>query len=501
MSRLVLPILLAAFLAARLPPILRQAGGPDEEWYAVPGLTVAREGVPRVPYARATDPGSVFLGAERLLFAMPPLSFYAQAPFFLVLPPTYATARLASVAAGCAAILLIHAIARSLWDDRAAGLWGAGIYSGCRLLYFPAMIARPDMLCGALGLAAVWAMCRWGRGRRRRWLATAGVLLGLAGLTHPFALVIALQLGLWAALAPGTATARLLRAVGLAVAALATFSTWLVLILRHPDLFRSQFVANIVGPAGPGLAYRLLFPWREMAEHLPLVVERAGVGQAAFLVAGLGAVTWSAWRRRDRALGLVAGLGWSSVYLLVASQGRHPLQGYWCYPAAFFAMAAGWCLARCHEAARRRLGASTASALAVGVLALVFLPGGGLRATSACVRNRDRVDYNPRPFTRSILAGLPAGARLTVGAEFALDAYGLDRPVLLGIRYPDYFDATRFPYDYAIMGRAGMREGLDRAMNARVVRSFGDEADPFACHAVLLVPDRRDGDRGGETAP
>ena len=208
MSRIVLLIVIVVFLGFRLPPVLRQAGGPDEEWYAIPGLTIAREGVPRVPYSRATETGSVFLGAERLLFAMPPLSFYAQAPFFLIMPPTYATARLASLAAGCVAILLVYAIGRTLWDDQATALWGAGIYSACRLLYFPAMIARPDMLCGTLGLAAVWAMCRWSRERRRRWLALAGVLLGLAGLSHPFAIVFALQLGIWAALASGTVPAR-----------------------------------------------------------------------------------------------------------------------------------------------------------------------------------------------------------------------------------------------------------------------------------------------------
>ena len=67
----------------------------------------------------------------------------------------------------------------------------------------------------------------------------------------------------------------------------------------------------------------------------------------------------------------------------------------------------------------------------------------------------------------------------------------MNRRVLLGIRHPDYFDATRFEYDYAILGRAGLREGLDRAMNARVLRTFGDETDPFACYAVLLVPARR----------
>ncbi|WP_406698842.1 glycosyltransferase family 39 protein [Singulisphaera sp. Ch08] len=495
MSRIVLLIVIAIFLCFRLPPVLCQAGGPDEEWYAIPGLTIAREGVPRVPYSRATESDSVFLGAERLLFAMPPLSFYAQAPFFLIMPPTYATARLASLAAACLAILLVHAIARSLWDDQATALWAAGIYSMCRLLYFPAMLARPDMLCGTLGLAAVWAMCHWSRReRQRRWLALAGVFLGLAGLSHPFAIVFALQLGIWAALAPGAVPARLLRPVGLAATALATFSVWLILIVRSPELFRLQFIGNILEPAGPGLVSRLLFPWQDLVGHLPLVIERAGISQAAFLATCLAVVTGLAWRRHDRTLGLVSALGWSAVYLLIALQGSHPLQGYWCYPVAFFAMAAGWCAVRCFAKCRERVGVATARVLASCLLLLVFLPGSGLRTTWACVRNWNRIEYNPHQFTRSILADLPAEAQLTVGAEYALDAYGLNRRVLLGIRYYNYFDATKYHYDYAIMGRAGMKEGLDRAMNARIVRTYGNPNDPFSCYAVLLAPDRRTGE-------
>ena len=489
MSRIVLLIVFAAFIGLRLPPVLSQGGGMDEEWYAVPGLTVAREGVPRVPYSRATEPGSVFLGADRILFAMPPLSFYAQAPFFLVFPPTYATARLASLTSGCLAILLVYAIATTLRDDRSSALWAAGIYSACRLLFFPAMIARPDMICGTLGLAAVWAMCRWGRDQRRRWLATAGVFLGLAGLTHPSAIVFALQLGAWAALAPGTVRHRLLRPVGLASAALATFSVWLILIVRDPELFRLQFVANILKPAGPGLVTRLVFPWFEMANHLPLVIERAGVLQAGFLATCMAVASGIAWRRRDRALGLVATLGWTSVYLQIASQGRHPLQGYWCYPVAFFAIAAGWCVANGFAECRRRAGTAVATILTAGVLALAFLPGGGFRASWASVRHRREIAYDPRRLTQSIVDGLPPDARLTVGTEFALDAYGLGRHVLLGIKYPDYFDATRYEYDYAILGRSGMKQGLDRAMKGRIVRTFGDEADPFAGYAVLIVPD------------
>ena len=192
----------------------------------------------------------------------------------------------------------------------------------------------------------------------------------------------------------------------------------------------------------------------------------------------MAVVTGLAWRRRDRVLGLVSVLGWSSIYLLIASQGSHPLQGYWCYPVAFFALGTGWCVQRCFSACRQRAGTAVAAALAGCLLTLVFLPGSGLRTTWACVRNWNKLEYNPHQFTRSILADLPADARLTVGAEYALDAYGLNRRVLLGIRYYNYFDATRYDYDYAIMGRAGMKEGLDRAMNARIVRHVRQRGRP-----------------------
>lgn len=489
--RLGLLVVIAAFLAVRVPTALRQGGATDEEWYAIPGLTIAREGVPRVPYSRATEPGSVFRHADRLLFAMPPLWFYAEAPAFLVGPATYPTARLATLAAACAAIALVGAIGRALLGG-AAGLWAAGIYSLSRLLFFPAQVARPDMLCGTFGLAAVWAMARWGRGPARRpgWLAAAGAFLGLGGLTHPFALVFAVQVGLWALLAPGGWRARALRPAVVVAAAVLTFGLWVPLIARDPELFRIQFVGNILKPTGPGLLSRLLWPWPDAAEHLPLVVERAGPAQAGPLVLLALVAAGLARARRDRALGLVAALGWSAVYLLVALQGRHPLQGYWCYPAAFFALAAGWASARAVEGLRARAGGRWAVATVGAFWAVALLPGSGFRATWACVRHWDDPNYRPLAFARAILADLPPDARLSVGAAYSLEAYGLRGPrVLLGIRHPDYFDATRFPYDYALLGRTELEQGLDRAYRGRVVRAYGDPADPFSCYAVLLEPD------------
>ena len=77
-GRIWLGVIILLFVCVRLPAVLHAPASQDEEWYGVPGLTVATEGIPRVPYCRAREEGSVFQGAEQVLFAQPPLSFYAH---------------------------------------------------------------------------------------------------------------------------------------------------------------------------------------------------------------------------------------------------------------------------------------------------------------------------------------------------------------------------------------------------------------------------------------
>jgi 4-amino-4-deoxy-L-arabinose transferase-like glycosyltransferase len=483
-----LGLILLLFLALRLPPVLQQPGSQDEEWYGIPGLMVAREGVPRVPYSHATDSDSVFLGAERLLYAMPPGLFYAQAPFFWVLPPNYATARMASLAAGCLAIGLVFAIGREVWGSSAAALASAAMYSASRLLFFPAMIARPDMLCGALGLTSVWCLLRWRRTRSLAWLAGAGAWLGLAGLTHPFALVFAFQIVAWVGWTSETVRLKLRNLTCLIGATSAAFALWLPLIALAPDLFRLQFLMNILKPAGPGLLWRLLNPWSDIAHDLPGVIERTGFVQGgAWILAGLW-VSWCAVRTSDPAARWLAIMAWSGVYLLFALQGRHPLQGYWCYPVAYFAVAAGGGLAELAAAInrhRQHLGTLCAGSLALAVL----FPGSGLRATAVHLQHWGDPAYDSRRFTRELVQSLPPDAHLTVGIEFALDAYGLGRNVTLGIRHPLYFDSTQIPTDYVLLGRMGLREQLDSAFGGRVLRTTGRAEDEWAGYAVILTPE------------
>src|SRR5690606_19462636 len=161
--------------------------------------------------------------------AEPPLYFYAQAGCYAIFGASYGSARLLSLAAGVGAIGLCYAFAVRWTGSRLAGLWGAGLYSLSRWMAFTASTARPDMLCGVIGLAAVWCAIRWTDTRRFRWIVATGVLIGLGGLTHPFAIAYALQIALFLSLA-SRGVERLVWPAFVGGLALLVFSAWLPLI-------------------------------------------------------------------------------------------------------------------------------------------------------------------------------------------------------------------------------------------------------------------------------
>ena len=71
------------FLALRGPVMYHQPGGYDEDFYAVPGLTILQSGIPRLPHVPARNPESVFYHGDTALCAFGPgrrqLLVYRQA--------------------------------------------------------------------------------------------------------------------------------------------------------------------------------------------------------------------------------------------------------------------------------------------------------------------------------------------------------------------------------------------------------------------------------------
>src|SRR3954462_15977597 len=94
--------LAALFLAWHVPLMYRTEAGQDEDWYAVPGITILRTGLPQIPYMPSRDPGSACYKAEVILYALPPLGFYLQALARLVLGLGLGPARMTSAVAGLA---------------------------------------------------------------------------------------------------------------------------------------------------------------------------------------------------------------------------------------------------------------------------------------------------------------------------------------------------------------------------------------------------------------
>jgi hypothetical protein len=377
------------------------------------------------------------------------------------------------------------------------------------------------MLCGALGLGVLLAMWQWSQTLRRRWLITAGVAIGLGMLSHPFAMVYAVQAGVWVLAAPGRWTQRIGRASLLTAVAVATFAAWGVLIVQHPEAFRSQFFNNVVNQSGPGLFSRLVWPVKSFVVQTPLFIEYAGPVQAAVMTAGLAAVIWLALRSRDAGCRLAAVLSASAVYLHVAMIGVHPTKGYWCFTGALLFACVGGIVARAlhrlnrqqnhlsvdpspgyplgasppndaghaigtargGEGGKKRAGWTTVAA--VGIAAAIMLPGAGLRTVIAHVRHWNDINYDAPRFTQELMAAVPADAKLVVDPGYIFDFYRAGRDVTLGLDYVFFFSVRGTKYDYVVAGPYSLRDKVPQTLNADYVRSYGDRNDLFACYSEI----------------
>ena len=498
--------LAALITCLRLPAILRQIPSQDEYYFAVPGATILEDGVPRIPYLPSRNPAGAFYRADEMLFTLPPAYFYWQAGWYSLLGPSTASARIAALVAGLIALPLLYWLGlRWTGSPFAAGL-AVTLYGLSRVFMFPSVVARPDMLCGCLGIAALSAAERWRSNPRTRWLVGCGALIGAGLLTHPFALVYALQIGLWVCLVPAPFPVRFRRGAILTVTAIVVFSLWGILVLQKPDLFRKQFFNNVVGQAGPGIPSRLVWPWPSIRAQGILFEEHAGLIQAALMGAGLlglGLVLPGIRRAgsdplarpvnpdgrsgssgRDGLLRLWS-LALSSVYLLIVCQGHHATKGYWCYPGALMFLCLGAVVGKLLDAGALVPRGSWIRGIAALVLLAAMVPGSGLRATIVYLRHWDDIEYDAPRFTAALIAEVPPQSRLIVDPGYVFDFYRAGRDVRLGMVDPFYYDVRGTPYDFVIGGPYSIRDGVPEAVGAELVKEQGNPNDLFACSAKI----------------
>jgi hypothetical protein len=482
-----LAAIIVGFLILRLPFVLYQPGGQDEQLFSVPGYTIATEGIPRIPYYPGRQPGHFFYRADEIMLEMPPALFYLQAPFYLMFSGSNLPGRLPSLLAGVVAILLIDALGRRV-AGTAAGLWAAGLFAASRLLFFAATFARPDAVCAAFGLGAILVLWDLGPETRLRRVAAAGVLLGAGLLTHPFAIVYCLLCGVWMLVRRVLWRTAIISASVLTTTAVAVFALWIPLILMNVDLFQHQFF-SILHVAGPGLFQRLLWPWTYLIHQAGLLYEQAGAWQTAVL--GLGAVAATVFSLRKEAspsLRKMIALMWGAVYLMSACQGLHPNKSYWCFTGALMFVAAGVVAARLMSMLSK-ISRSVAFAVGLGI-AVLFVPQSGARMWLAYAKDHSSTRYNGPRFTQEMIDALPIEGRYIVDQMFVFDFWLAGRDVIV-LADPNQFLDKQLDYDWLVASREAVERGMPERLHARPDRIFGPKNDELACYAELFQPAAR----------
>ena len=503
-----LVLIAAAFLAIRMPVMFRTLTGMDEEYYAVPGIAVARDGVPRIPYLPNRDRESVFWQADRVLLAEPPLVFYLQGAMVVLLGENLGALRSASTLMGLVMLLIVYDLGVTWFGSRRAGVLAALALSLARGFYFPATIARPDMTAIAFCLAAVWVMARAAEreGVSLRTAGFAGMFLGLAFLTHPTAIAGFAQQSLWVLwkgrkgfgwVKPWVAMTTVTGFVG---------ALFFMLLLSYPEEAVSQFGNNILQPGGGHLAGTFLHPLATAAFQMANFVKQITLWQSV-LLAGAGVA--ALFLRTGTASSHFVYCLWSTPVFLGVALGRHTSWGYYVYIVAVLCAGLGrladvaivW-LANEGKPARgaSRLRRTVAAAGVVGAMVLGLLPGAGLRTTYVHLRNWNNLNYDADRFVDRVLEDVPEDAALVVHEEMIIHVW-LRRPTtVLATAIPFYFDIRMYdgPIDYALLRPEDWNGTAEKIGGLVPVRVYGDMDDIFSLKTKLYRRGPVDAEPGAE---
>jgi hypothetical protein len=477
-SRFWLIIPLSLFTLLRLPALLHQAGGQDEQYFAVPGWTVFQEGVPRIPYYPARTRDSFFENADRCVMALPPAMHYVQAPFFALFPPGYPTARLPSFLGALAVIVLTYGLAKRAGAGTLEAFSVAVLLSLSRPLLFTGLSARPDLGCAFFELLAVFTLFRCQDWDRASVPIMVGGACGLAALFHPAALVCSLQVAAALFLRRGNFWTRCKRIVILGLSSIAVFSLWLPLILRYPDEFFSQFFSNVLERSGPGLLSRLVWPFAFIKHQFGNLWECTGPWQFCLLAIMLLVTTILGSMKPNRRWDLIA-LSWSSLYLTATVAGIHPTLGYWLYPTVIIFVCFGVVLTK-YQPSRFQLAVY---ALLASVL---IVPGAGLRASWLYLRHFGDSEYHAPKFIARVLSDLPKEGVFVADKSFVFDIYLSGRQTILHGATQDYGGVYNDKVDYILLGSEGMEFGVPAKYQATRLRLEGDSSAVAKCYVYIF---------------
>ncbi|MCR9296603.1 MAG: glycosyltransferase family 39 protein, partial [bacterium] len=419
-----------------------------------------------------------------------------------VLPAGYGTARIAAWVAGGVALLVLYGLLRASRVNHWLALAGVAMCGLGRAFYFPWQDSRPDMQCALFGLASLLFLI-WGlNGSDRRWIVASGLCVGMAGLSHPYALVMAIQVGLCILVYSNNWSQRILFACLAGVSAILVMALWLPLIMLDREAFESQFMRNVMSRSGPGLISRLTWPWSYFGFQLSMLDERLGRLQlgmvgAVLLTGGVWGTSQLLSIARDRSLernkpaaslGMLLFLAFSGWYLHVASLGMHPAQGYLCYPWAVTILLLCGLIQRLGLSLSHPQLAPWSGAAIVGVLLLLEVPGSGLRASWTYGLRHREVNYNRQFFCEQLAAKIPEGSRLLVSPEYVFEFELMGRRPVNASLLEIYHSVEGLPFDYLVASTQAFDEKIAERLQCRLLWELGDPDDPLACYVRVYEP-------------
>ena len=493
---------LGVFAAIRLPALIHMPGGQDEQWFAVPGWTVWQEGIPRIPYVPTRQRDTFFENADVCLMALPPGLFYVQAPFFGLFQAGYPTARIPLFLGGMVTVVLAFCITHRLSRSVFVAFWAAMLMAIGRPLMFTSLTVRPDLLCAVMGWFALLCFMRYVRHQRVQWIVWSGVCSGLAALFHPFALVFAIQIGVGLLFSAGTLRTKVKSYALYSLACGIAVSLWLPLIFAYRYEFQSQFFANVLDRAGPGLPSRLLWPWASIRHHAQLVYEFAGAWQCTSLgILLLAATAWQVrqWFRREYRIAAIGWLAllWSSIYLTAVVAGMHPTKGYWVYPAFWIVILGVTGLAdgiqQCvpskkpnpHQSSRQRELVTT---VVFALLLTMSLPGGGFRSALVYYQHWGEPKFHGGKFIAGVLEELPKDGLFLADLSYVFDLYLSGRQTRLCQEKEQYWGDKQIEFSALLLAWEGRDAGWAEQYNARLLKQYGSREPDQACFVDVYVP-------------
>ncbi|MGI4854085.1 MAG: ArnT family glycosyltransferase [Janthinobacterium lividum] len=157
-------------------PYLSHRWVTDESWYAGPGVTLSQG-------RGLNDPGIGPNDAEHTLDVRPPGTAIVMAGFFRVLGPGEIAARMGSVLAGAAMVLLLFLLTRDVFGETAAVLC-ALLAATDNFLVLTSRTARPEALTALSIVLGLLAVKRYWRTASPAWAAGCGLLMALGTMFH-----------------------------------------------------------------------------------------------------------------------------------------------------------------------------------------------------------------------------------------------------------------------------------------------------------------------------